>query len=109
MNSVKITVNITSYHVAPGQSQFSHGQTRKEKNVEIMNNPTYSPILAPCDFFMFTKVKNQLRGQRFSSPEEALEELDVVAWDGLPLGVLKIWLGSRATGPSVAGGLGSTS
>ncbi|GBP42039.1 hypothetical protein EVAR_95038_1 [Eumeta japonica] len=38
-----------------------------------MSNPAHSPDLAPSDFFLFAKIKNQLRGQRFSSPEEAAE------------------------------------
>ena len=32
-----------------------------------------SPDLAPNDFFLFPYVKNKLRAQRFSTPEEAVE------------------------------------
>ncbi|GBP77752.1 hypothetical protein EVAR_98445_1 [Eumeta japonica] len=32
------------------------------------------PDVAPCDFILFAKVKNQLRSERFSSPEAAVEE-----------------------------------
>ncbi|GBP67760.1 Mariner Mos1 transposase [Eumeta japonica] len=46
----------------------------KEKNVELMSNAAYSPDLPPCDFYLFAKIKNQLRDQRFSSPEEAVKE-----------------------------------
>ncbi|GBO98650.1 Protein croquemort [Eumeta japonica] len=38
---------------------------------DIVTVPTW---LAPCDFFLFAKIENQLRSQRFSSPEEAVEE-----------------------------------
>ena len=43
------------------------------QNIELMGHPPYSPDLAPNDFFLFPSVKNKLRGQRFSSPEEAIE------------------------------------
>lgn len=41
-----------------------------------MSHPAYSPDLAPCDFYLFPKIKNQLRGKRFSSPDEAVEEYE---------------------------------
>jgi len=31
-----------------------------------MDNPPYSPDLAPCDFWLFPKLKNALKGQRFA-------------------------------------------
>jgi histone-lysine N-methyltransferase SETMAR len=43
------------------------------QNIELMGHPPYSPDLAPKDFFLFTKIKDKLRDQRFSSPEEAVE------------------------------------
>ncbi|GBP73781.1 hypothetical protein EVAR_42953_1 [Eumeta japonica] len=46
----------------------------KEKNVELICNPAYSPDLAPCDFCLFAKMKNQLCSQVFSSPEEEAAE-----------------------------------
>ena len=42
------------------------------QNVDLMSHPPYSPDLAPNDFFLFPYVKNKLRGQRFSIPEEAV-------------------------------------
>ena len=36
-----------------------------------MNRPPYNPDLAPNDFFLFPCVKNKMRGQRFSTPEDA--------------------------------------
>ncbi|CAH1990549.1 unnamed protein product [Acanthoscelides obtectus] len=44
-----------------------------EENVELLEHPPYSPDLSPNDFFTFPKIKNRLRGQRFQSPEEAVE------------------------------------
>jgi hypothetical protein len=31
-----------------------------------MDHPPYSPDLAPCDFWLFPKLKNVLKGQRFA-------------------------------------------
>ena len=38
-----------------------------------MSHCPYSPDLSPNDFFLFPFVKNKMRGQRFSTPEEAVE------------------------------------
>ncbi|CAH1990392.1 unnamed protein product [Acanthoscelides obtectus] len=44
-----------------------------EENVELLDHPPYSPDLSPSDFFTLPKIKNRLRGQRFQSPEEAVD------------------------------------
>ncbi|CAH1999878.1 unnamed protein product, partial [Acanthoscelides obtectus] len=44
-----------------------------EENVELLNHLPYSPDLSPNDLFTFPKIKNRLRGQRFHSPEEAVD------------------------------------
>jgi len=36
--------------------------------------PPYSPNLAPCDFFLFPKMKLQLKGRRFDTVEEIQRE-----------------------------------
>lgn len=43
------------------------------QNIELMTHPPYSPDLAPNDFFLFPRIKDKMRGQRFSSPEEAVK------------------------------------
>jgi [histone H3]-lysine36 N-dimethyltransferase SETMAR len=43
------------------------------QNVELMGHPPYSPDLAPNDFFLFPHIKKKLRGQRFLTPEAAVE------------------------------------
>ena len=45
---------------------------------EILSHPPYSPDLAPCDFFLFPKLKKHLKGTRFQSINEAKRE--VVTW-----------------------------
>ena len=52
-----------------------------------LEHPRYSPDLAPCDFWLFPKMKEHLRGQRFESEEdiicatkEAIRHLDKDAY-----------------------------
>ncbi|CAH1976284.1 unnamed protein product [Acanthoscelides obtectus] len=56
-------------------------QYSTEENVELLDNPPSSPDLSPNDFFTFPKIKNRLRGQRFQSPEEAVDafKMDLLA------------------------------
>ncbi|PAA51888.1 hypothetical protein BOX15_Mlig021490g1, partial [Macrostomum lignano] len=37
---------------------------------EILPHPPYSPDLSPCDFFLFPRIKESMRGQRFSTEED---------------------------------------
>lgn len=43
----------------------------KSTEIEELCHPPYSPDLAPCDFFLFPKIKLGLRDTRFNSPEDA--------------------------------------
>lgn len=45
-------------------------------NLEILPHPPYSPDLAPCDFFLFPKMKKNLKGRHFGNREELLNALD---------------------------------
>ncbi|GBP81989.1 Mariner Mos1 transposase [Eumeta japonica] len=51
---------------------FSEGQ-----KIKWMSHPLYSPDLTPNYFYLFPSVKNKLLGQRFSSPEEAVEAFKI--------------------------------
>ena len=50
-----------------------------EKNITVLDHPPYSPDLAPCDFFLFLKVKGVLKGTRFGEVEK-----DVASGDAQP-------------------------
>jgi hypothetical protein len=43
-----------------------------ESGVQLVSHTAFSPDLAPCDFFLFPKVKCQLKGRRFSTCEDAV-------------------------------------
>ena len=47
-----------------------------ENHVEQYQNPPYSPDLSLCDFFLFPKLKKQLRGIRFNDDNEMLTALE---------------------------------
>jgi len=36
----------------------------------MMPQPPYSPDMAPCDFFLFPKIKITLKGRRFTSIDD---------------------------------------
>ncbi|KDR20028.1 hypothetical protein L798_05263, partial [Zootermopsis nevadensis] len=44
------------------------------KNTTVIPHPPYSPDLAPCDFFLFPKMKFRLKGRRFDTIEEIQAE-----------------------------------
>lgn len=50
----------------------------KHQKVELMSHCPYSPDLSPNDFFLFpyVKKKKKMRGQRFSSPQEAVDAFE---------------------------------
>jgi len=38
-------------------------------------HPTYSPDLAPCDFFLFPRMKGQKKGKRFADVREVKKKM----------------------------------
>ena len=40
----------------------------------MLNHPPFSPDLAPCDFYLFPKVKSPLKGTSFKSVEAVKEK-----------------------------------
>ena len=66
----------TSVHTAGKTIDFF-----TQNGVTLLPHPPYSPDLAPCDFFLFPKAKEKLRGIHFSSPEEARRAYEEVVFD----------------------------
>ncbi len=54
---------------APAHSALSIRQFLAERNVPTLEQPPYSPDLAPCDFFLFPKLKGVIKGTRFPDVE----------------------------------------
>ena len=47
--------------------------------IKIVTQPPYSPDLAPCDFCLFPKLKEKLRGCRYETIEEMKEAVTKVS------------------------------
>jgi hypothetical protein len=57
-------------HSAPKIRQFLN-----QKQVETLNHLPYSPDLSLPDYFLFPKVKLQLKGARFNTNEESQKDV----------------------------------
>ena len=59
---------------APAHSSLLVRNFLAKNNTVIMPQPPYSPDLAPCDFFLFPKLKRPMKGRRFATIEEIKTE-----------------------------------
>ncbi len=62
---------------APCHSSEKTSEFIVSKSIEETCHPAYSPDLAPCDFYIFPKLKQYLRGKRFQSDEELLDAIHI--------------------------------
>ena len=61
------------YDNAPVHSVLSVHRFLAETNVSVLDQPPYSPDLAPCDFFVFPRLKGIIKGIRFTEVEAIKE------------------------------------
>ena len=47
-----------------------------ELHFELLPHPSYSPDLAPSDYYLFADLKSMLQGERFGSNEEVIAETE---------------------------------
>jgi transposase len=59
---------------APAHTSLLVRQFLTSTKTAIIPHPPYSPDLAPCDIFLFPKMKLKLKGGRFESTEEIQAE-----------------------------------
>jgi len=45
------------------------------KNMMVIPHPPYSPDLAPCDFFLFPRMKGQMKGKCFADVSEVKKKM----------------------------------
>ena len=50
---------------APAHNALRIRQFLAENNIAVLEQPPYSPDLAPCDFFLFPKLKGVIKGTSF--------------------------------------------
>ena len=58
---------------APSHNALSIREFLTEKKIPVLPHPPYSPDLAPCDFFLFPKIKSKLKGHNHESVENIKE------------------------------------
>jgi len=64
-----------------GRKLQDAGEIPKRKliiKIPVIPHPPYSPDLAPCDFFLFPKMKFKLKGRRFDTIEDSQAETQKV-------------------------------
>ena len=54
---------------APSHTTFAVREFLAQHNITTLPHPPYSPDLAPCDFFLFPKLKTHLKGHHFGTVE----------------------------------------
>ncbi|UYV65404.1 hypothetical protein LAZ67_3004252 [Cordylochernes scorpioides] len=55
---------------APAHTSLLVRDFLAKNNTLIMPQPPYSPDLAPCDFFLFPKLKRPMKGRRYATLDE---------------------------------------
>ncbi|UYV61193.1 hypothetical protein LAZ67_1003770 [Cordylochernes scorpioides] len=55
---------------APAHTALKLSKFLQDHSTSVFPQPPYSPDLAPCDFFLFGKLKKKLKGRKFQSIEE---------------------------------------
>ncbi|KYN36550.1 hypothetical protein ALC56_09095, partial [Trachymyrmex septentrionalis] len=67
---------------APAHTSLLVREFLTKNNTLMMPQPPYSPDLAPCDFFLFPKLKRPMKGRRYATIEEiktaSMEELNKI-------------------------------
>lgn len=67
---------------APAHTSLLVREFLTKNNTVMMPQPPYSPDIAPCDFFLFPKMKTNMKGRRFANIEEikrqSLNELNAI-------------------------------
>jgi len=59
---------------APAHTALSVPQFLTKNRMTTASHHPYSPDLAPCDFFLFPRMKRDLKGKRFQNVDEVKEK-----------------------------------
>ena len=54
---------------APAHNAWEILEFLAKNNIAVLEQPPYSPDLAPCDFLLFPKLKEVIKGIRFKESE----------------------------------------
>ena len=61
---------------APAHTSQVAMAAAEECGFRVLPHPPYSPDLAPSDYFLFPKLKESLRGRKFTSDNEVIQAVD---------------------------------
>lgn len=61
---------------APAHTAQNTVQFLEESGIKLTGAPAYSPDLAPCDFWLFPKIKQPLRGKLFATRQELIDAVN---------------------------------
>jgi len=57
------------HYSAPPHNALGIRKFLAKSNIAVLEQPPYPPDLAPCDFFLFPKPKEVIKGTRFQDSE----------------------------------------
>ncbi|EFN76727.1 Histone-lysine N-methyltransferase SETMAR, partial [Harpegnathos saltator] len=63
----KIWANGRLHDNAPSHKAIMVREFLTKKGIIVIDHPPYSPDLAPCDFWLFPKLKLAMKGNRFDT------------------------------------------
>ncbi|PNF37365.1 hypothetical protein B7P43_G17725, partial [Cryptotermes secundus] len=78
LNMRRIAANFVTQLLQNEQKQHRLEQFLAKNKMAVVPHPLYSRDLAPCNFFLFPKMKIKLKGRRFDTVEEIQEETQMV-------------------------------
>jgi len=95
----KVTKWVLILHNAPAHRALATNKKLAYLGFQYIDNPSYSPDLAPSDYHLFPGLKKkQLKVRNFSSDAEVIAAADTLL-DGQPSDFFFQWLAKvRATG-----------
>jgi len=73
---------------APAHNALSIRQFLAEKNIAVLEQPPYSPDLAPCNFVLFPKLDGIIKGTHFEGVEAIKEAVMTAGAEGHPRGII---------------------
>ena len=65
---------------APAHTALSIREFLAQKNIAVLEQPPYSPDLAPCDFFLFPKLKGVIKGTCFEDVHDIKKAVTTELW-----------------------------
>jgi hypothetical protein len=75
---------------APALTALSMQRFLAPKNMAVVPHPPYSPDLAPCDFFLFSRMKSKLKGRHFQDVTE-IQEQSLTVLHSIPKSHFQQW------------------